>query len=48
MILFTTGTFGKLYAGTLLSEDDNEVADQEIFVKTITGNQLYSFYVILF
>lgn len=31
------GTFGKVYCGTLLSEEDSEVADQEIFVKTITG-----------
>ena len=31
------GTFGRVYSGTLLSEDDREMADQEIFVKTITG-----------
>jgi len=35
-----SGTFGKVYCGTLLSEEDSEVADQEIFVKTITGKNI--------
>ncbi|XP_060586450.1 tyrosine-protein kinase RYK-like isoform X2 [Ruditapes philippinarum] len=30
------GTFGKVSCGTLLSEEDSQVADQEIFVKTVT------------
>ena len=37
MFCYFAGTFGKVYSGTLLSEDDKEVADQEVFVKTITG-----------
>jgi len=36
--IFISGTFGKIYSGTLLSEGDNQFgADQEIIVKTVTG-----------
>jgi hypothetical protein len=36
--IFISGTFGKIYSGTLLSEGDSQFgADQEIIVKTVTG-----------
>lgn len=38
IFIFISGTFGKIYSGTLLSEGDNQFgADQEIIVKTVTG-----------
>ncbi|XP_052217775.1 tyrosine-protein kinase RYK-like isoform X1 [Dreissena polymorpha] len=30
------GTFGKVYCGTLLSEESSDIADQEIYLKTVT------------
>ena len=33
-----SGTFGRIYTGTLLGLDENEAgAEQEVYVKTVTG-----------
>ena len=38
MTVFVSGTFGRVYHGTLLGEDENQIEnEQEVYIKTTTG-----------
>ena len=38
LFLWCTGTFGRVYLGVLIGEDENEISSQkEVYIKTTTG-----------
>ncbi len=43
MLYFGVGTFGRIYHGILIGEDENDVeAEQDVFIKTVTGTHTSS------
>ena len=37
-LLFFPGTFGRIYHGVLIGEDENDIeSEQDVFIKTVTG-----------
>ena len=42
MSMCVTGTFGRVYFGTLLSHDSDDALDQPVLIKTVTGKSCSS------
>ena len=42
VLLSIVGTFGRIYHGVLIGEDENDIeSEQDVFIKTVTGQSFY-------